>query len=110
MQHLDNNHPTNSFPSLWNHSVFCFTIPKIKLLLAGVIFLIFSTVAFSQGESNAKKNDSVNTSLIQEFNRKLSIIDGQRIKDSIKKVELEAKLLSLKTTDNLKKEDLENSY
>ena len=107
MEHPDNQHPNNVFHSLWNQSVFGFTIPKIKLLLTGVVFLLFSTVAFSQGESDAKKNDSVNTSLIREFNRKLSVIDGQRIKDSIKKVELETKLLSLKTTDNLKKEDLE---
>ncbi|MFB0909911.1 MAG: hypothetical protein QMA99_02985, partial [Flavobacterium sp.] len=107
MEHPDNQHPNNVFHSLWNQSVFGFTIPKIKLLLTGVVFLLFSTVAFSQGESDAKKNDSVHTSLIREFNRKLSVIDGQRIKDSIKKVELETKLLSLKTTDNLKKEDLE---
>jgi hypothetical protein len=36
------------------------------------------------GESNAKKTDSVNT-FNSGFNRKLSIIDGQRIKDSIKR-------------------------
>jgi hypothetical protein len=67
---------------------------KIKLLLAGVIFFGFSTVAFSQGrKATLKKNDSVNIN--SEFNRKLSIIDGQRIKDSIKG-RTGNKLLSLK--------------
>jgi hypothetical protein len=42
-------------------------------------FYFFSTVTFSQGESNAKKTDSVNTLLIQNL-IELSIIDGQRIK------------------------------
>jgi small-conductance mechanosensitive channel len=64
-------------------------------------------VAFSQNESNTKRNDSINTSLIQGFNKKLSLIEGQRVKDSIKKAGLETQLLSLKTTDNLKKAELE---
>jgi small-conductance mechanosensitive channel len=61
----------------------------------------------SQNDNNATKNDSINTSLIQSFNKKLSLIEGQRIKDSIKKAKLETQLLSLKTTDNLKKAELE---
>jgi hypothetical protein len=60
-----------------------FTIPKKKLLLTGIFFLLFDG-NLSQGESNAKK--LIRSTLINsEFNRKLSIIDGQRIKDSIKR-------------------------
>jgi small-conductance mechanosensitive channel len=100
-------HYKNTFPTFWNQTVLGFTVQKIKTLLTAIFFLFVSTVAFSQNESSAKKNDSINTSLIQEFNKKLSVIEGQRIKDSITKAELETQLLSLKTTDNLKKEDLE---
>jgi hypothetical protein len=39
---------------------------KIKLLLQ-VIFFFFFNGNLSQGESNAKKTDSVNTSLIQNL-------------------------------------------
>lgn len=107
MQHQYTKNHKNAFPAIWNQNVSDFTVHKIKTLLTAIFFLFVSTAAFSQNESNAKKNDSVNTSLIQEFNKKLSVIEGQRIKDSIKKAELETQLLSLKTTDNLKKEDLE---
>jgi small-conductance mechanosensitive channel len=107
MQHQYTKHHKNTFPAFGNQNVLGFTVQKIKTLLTAVFFLFVSTVAFSQNESSAQKNDSVNTSLIQEFNKKLSVIEGQRIKDSIKKAELETQLLSLKTTDNLKKEDLE---
>jgi small-conductance mechanosensitive channel len=107
MQHQYTKHHKNAFPAIQNQNVSDFTVQKIKTLLTAIFFLFVSTAAFSQNESNAKKNDSVNTSLIQEFNKKLSVIEGQRIKDSIKKAELETQLLSLKTTDNLKKEDLE---
>jgi small-conductance mechanosensitive channel len=69
--------------------------------------VLFSNVVVSQNDNNATKNDSINTSLIQSFNKKLSLIEGQRIKDSIKKAKLETQLLSLKTTDNLKKAELE---
>jgi hypothetical protein len=40
--------------------------------------------------------------LIQAFNKKLSIIEAQRLTDSIKKVALE-KTTFFKTTDNLKR-------
>ncbi|PKH68461.1 transmembrane ion channel [Flavobacterium sp. ALD4] len=107
MQHQYTTHHKNTFPAFWNQNVLGCTVQKIKTLLTAIFFLFVSTVAFSQNESSAKKNDSINTSLIQEFNKKLSVIEGQRIKDSITKAELETQLLSLKTTDNLKKEDLE---
>jgi hypothetical protein len=70
--------------------VFCFTF-KSKTSTDRYFFSFFDG-NLSQ-ESNAKKTDW-STLINSEFNRKLSIIDGQRIKDSIKKVELETKLPS----------------
>ncbi|MEZ7504895.1 mechanosensitive ion channel family protein [Flavobacterium sp. Arc2] len=95
------------FLSICNQAILGFSIGKIKTLVIGILFLFASTASFSQNDSINKQNDSINTSLIQVFNKKLSIIEAQRLTDSIKKVALEKQLLSLKTTDNLKKEDLE---
>ena len=108
MQHQPNKYNKTVCLSISNRTVSGFTISKIKTLLIGVFFLFASAVALSQNDSINKQNDSINTSLIQAFNKKLSIIEAQRLTDSIKKVALEKQLLSLKTTDNLKKEDLEN--
>jgi hypothetical protein len=70
-----------------------FIIQSKTSLLTGIFFLLFFDGNFHKAK--AKKTDSVNTLLIQEFNRKLSIIDGQRQRLH-QKVELETKLLSLK--------------
>lgn len=80
----------------------------IKRLLIAFFALLFSSVSIAQNDSINKKYDSLNTSLIQSYNKKLSLIEGQRITDSIKRVALESQLLSLKTTDNLKKDELQN--
>ncbi|WP_369769354.1 mechanosensitive ion channel family protein [Flavobacterium sp. WC2416] len=69
--------------------------------------VLFAQKTVAQQDSINKKNDSLNTSIIKNFNEKLAIIEGQRVSDSIKKSELETQLLSLKTTDNLKKEALQ---
>lgn len=79
----------------------------VKMLVISFFTLLFSAMSFAQDDAKNKKNDSVNTSLIQTFNKKLSLIEGQRITDSIKRVALEQQLLSLKTTDNLKKDELQ---
>lgn len=79
----------------------------IKLLACSCFLLLFTQNLIAQQDSINKKNDSVNTALIQSFNKKLTLIEGQRIADSIKRAELELQLLSLKTTDNLKKEQLQ---
>ncbi|SEA70197.1 Mechanosensitive ion channel [Flavobacterium gillisiae] len=107
MQHLPTKYHKNIFLSLSNKTVSGFIIRKIKTILLSVFLLLTSAAALSQNDSINKQNDSINTSLIQAFNKKLSIIEAQRLTDSIKKVALEKQLLSLKTTDNLKKEDLE---
>ncbi|WP_202797932.1 mechanosensitive ion channel domain-containing protein [Ochrovirga pacifica] len=59
---------------------------------------------------NIKKDsvnkDSINHLLLEDFHQKLAAITQQRVQDSLRKIELENKLQSLKTTDNLKKEEL----
>lgn len=86
----------------------------ITLLFLG----LFTTLSFAQNkptaidsiqkfnDSIAKKNDSINLALLNGFNRKLEEIQEKRKADSIKKVELENTLKSLKTTDNIQKQEL----
>ncbi|GGF73803.1 mechanosensitive ion channel family protein [Wenyingzhuangia marina] len=84
-----------------------------------LLFLgLFTTLSFAQNkppaidsiqksnDSIAKKNDSINLALLNGFNRKLEEIQEKRKADSIKKVELENTLKSLKTTDNIQKQEL----
>ncbi len=79
----------------------------IKTLVLLIFTIVSWTGSFAQSETTNKKNDSVNISILQSFNKKQALLEQQRINDSIKKIELEMQLLSLKTTDNLKKEDLQ---
>ncbi|WP_369765169.1 mechanosensitive ion channel family protein [Flavobacterium sp. WC2429] len=79
----------------------------VKTLILSFFVVLFAQKTVAQQDSINKKNDSLNTSIIKNFNEKLAIIEGQRVSDSIKKSELETQLLSLKTTDNLKKEALQ---
>ncbi len=81
-----------------------FVINKIKRVSICFIFLFISQSVLSQQDNT--KNDSVNLAILQDFNKKLDLIEKQHIVDSIKKASLETQLLSLKTTDNLKKEEL----
>ena len=86
----------------------------ITLLFLG----LFTTLSFAQNkptaidsiqkfnDSIAKKNDSINLALLNGFNKKLEEIQEKRKADSIKKVELENTLKSLKTTDNIQKQEL----
>lgn len=67
--------------------------------------LLWSTVPYAQQDS-IQTQDSLNTAKLAAYNAKLMRIEAERVEDSIKKVALEAEISSLKTTDNLKKEDL----
>jgi hypothetical protein len=88
-----------------------------KYLLTTFIFLLFATITFSQAkdttikppqrDSIAKKSDSLNSAILQNFNKKLNEIEQLRIADSIAKSKLEIEINSLKSSDNLKKEELE---
>jgi small-conductance mechanosensitive channel len=79
---------------------------KIKYIASLAISFVFALTAHSQSDS-LKQSDSLNTSLLKEYDNKLKLIEQQRVEDSIKKSELESQLSQLKTTDNLKKEELQ---
>ncbi|MCB9426157.1 MAG: mechanosensitive ion channel family protein [Flavobacteriales bacterium] len=89
---------------------------RSKVLLIFILCLGYSTVLFSQEkiadetvttvDSSFAIIDSINSTILNTYNAKIALIEKQRVEDSIKKVELEKELTSLKTTDNLKKEEL----
>ena len=80
---------------------------KLKQSLIFLVFVLFNISTYAQSDSINQSNDSINSALLIDFNRKLIEIEQLRLADSIKKVELERELNSLKTTDNLKKEELQ---
>jgi len=73
------------------------------LLLCGITW-----VSFGQTDSLSQYNDSINNANLLEYNKRLAEVEKERVADSLKKAELEAQLLALKTTDNLQKTDLIN--
>jgi small-conductance mechanosensitive channel len=79
----------------------------IKIVIISCFLLLFVQNSIAQSDTLNKKDDSVNSSIIQSFNKKLTLIEGQRVSDSIKRATLELQISSLKTTDNLKKEELQ---
>ncbi len=78
-----------------------------KILLFFLCFFLTQGFSYAQKDSSNRKNDSLNATILQDYNIKLEQIRQQRIADSVKKAELEAQLSSLRTTDNLKKEELQ---
>ncbi len=106
-------------PSIIENKVFIYFVlytladyfPTMKcfrfLLLIIFVFASLQSV-FSQEDSIARaKKDSINISALAEYNKKLVLIENQRLIDSLTKVELETEIKALKTTDNLKKEELQ---
>ena len=83
------------------------TVLKRLFLLFLLSFLALTPAAFAQTDSTAKKTDSVNSTIIQDYSAKLQAIEQQRIADSLKRAELQDRLSKLSTTDNLEKADLE---
>ena len=71
-----------------------------------VAILLCGLLTSAQKDSTNQINDSVQAEILQNFNDKLIQIEMQRVADSIKKADLEAQLNSLKTTDNLQKQEL----
>lgn len=71
-----------------------------------------TTVSIDTSEINSRelneKNDSINEVFLNTLKERLENIEQLRINDSIEKAKLENELKSLKTTDNLKKEDLQH--
>ena len=70
------------------------------------VLLLCSFAVKSQNGTTQADSDSVNIVLLQEYSQRLAEIEQQRIADSIRRVELEVQLNSLKTTDNIQKEKL----
>ena len=77
----------------------------VHLKLKWLLLLFISAVTFGQTDS-IRKGDSLNASLLKEYRLQQMVNANQFKIDSIKKAQLEQELLSLKTTDNLKKESL----
>jgi small-conductance mechanosensitive channel len=78
------------------------------LFIAGVaILMVVSGMCMGQQDTTGKRDDSLNAAIIANYNGRLIEIEKQRVQDSVRKTELEAKLNALSTTDNLKKEELQ---
>lgn len=71
-----------------------------------MLLLLCSLASFGQTDTIAPKKDSLTLRAEQEYRQKLAEIEAMRIADSVRKTELEAQILNLKTVDNLEKEDL----
>lgn len=74
--------------------------------LTTFLLILCSLLAPGQTDSINRQKDSINSAVLQDYSRKILVVEKQRIVDSIRKAELETQLLKLKTTDNLQKEDL----
>ncbi|MEO7961950.1 MAG: hypothetical protein ABIR19_10405, partial [Ginsengibacter sp.] len=82
-------------------------MPRIKLLLCLIGMTAVAGSAYSQLDSLSKKTDSVNVSILKNFNEKILQIQRQHQDDSIQKTVLESQINSLKSNDNLKREALQ---
>jgi len=76
------------------------------IILMVVLFMVNGTV-FAQADSSDTNKDSLNAAMLKEYNKKINEINQQRLIDSMQQVKLEQELSSLKTTDNLRKEELQ---
>ena len=59
----------------------------VKVIALCFTFLLLNLTVFAQLDSNAK-NDSVNTNILNRYNKNLAEAETQRIQDSVKKVEV----------------------
>ncbi|MEP6582790.1 MAG: mechanosensitive ion channel family protein [Ginsengibacter sp.] len=79
----------------------------LKNLIITIAVSLSAQAAIGQQDSALKKSDSLNAIIFEHYNKKITDIEKQRSVDSTQKVALETQLNSLKTTDNLKKEELQ---
>ncbi len=80
---------------------------NIKIIVACLAFIFATQISFAQKDSLKQKDDSLNEILLSDYNKKLAEIEKQRKGDSVQRAELQEQISSLKTTDNLKKEELQ---
>ncbi len=64
------------------------------------------TTQIDQTEQAAIVADSTNAEMLAQYKEQLESIEKQRLSDSVNRAKLEEQLASLKTTDNLKKEEI----
>ena len=77
-----------------------------RVLLVFLLLLSIAWDSFGQTDTLSQSNDSINNAVLLDYDKILAEVEKERIADSLKKAELEAQLLELKTTDNLQKADL----
>ena len=77
------------------------------LFLFTCLLLSFSLKAQNIEDSLVIQRDSANQEMVRDYMQKLKQIEQQRISDSIQRVQLELQINALKTSENLKKEDLQ---
>lgn len=82
-------------------------IENIKVIFVCSLFIFIPSILSAQDNIEMQKEDSSNTAILNDYQKKLEKIEQQRVLDSVQRKDLETQLKSLKTMDNLKKEDLE---
>lgn len=87
--------------------LFIFNITNWRNTILLILTILFSLTSIAQKDTINTKKDSINAAIVQDFNKKLNLIEIQRISDSLKKKTLEEEIKKLKTTDNLKKASLQ---
>ena len=82
----------------------------MNTLKNNTFLILLSLLSFlSQAQNNSIDtivNDSIYSTILQEFNTRLLEIEQHRVADSIKKAELQSKLELLSTSDKLEKQEL----
>jgi small-conductance mechanosensitive channel len=86
-------------------SKFYIALVMRKLSLIILIFICSLPAVYGQQNTGVMDPDSVNNSMLLDYNRRLAEVNRERIADSIKKAELEERLIAL-STDNAQKENL----
>ncbi|WP_246581513.1 mechanosensitive ion channel domain-containing protein [Echinicola shivajiensis] len=77
-----------------------------KLLGSFLIMLLLGTLAANAQRDSLINQDSMDNVMLEAYESKIAAIEKQRLEDSLMRAALEKQLNSLKTTDNLKKEEL----
>lgn len=84
-------------------------VPMIQFISTTICLLLFfySSETFGQTDSLSPTPDSLNIVALEEYNQIVAKSERQRLADSIRKADLEAQLLKLKTIDGREKEELQ---
>ncbi len=73
-----------------------------------LFLLCLCSINISYAQTAAKRqNDSLNAAILHDLNKKTAELEAQRISDSVKKAALESQILLLKTSETIKREDIE---